>query len=322
MKTSLRSRQKNLFGFTLIELLVVIAIIAILIALLLPAVQQAREAARRSQCKNNLKQLGLALHNYHDVHGIFPPGIIDNNPALGSAVDAANNSNGLAWGTMILPMLDQAPLYNLISTQTGGFGRSWQDANGDGTTGDAIAAATTILPAFICPSDPMGGLNTDKSSFGKSNYLANGGNGANSRNGVFFENSKLGFRDITDGTSNTFLVTERTTQNDGSSVLNCGGTACGWTGGLWIGPRLSSVATWHSGVTGFDVINIGGSSTTYGLGTSSQGWGDDWIAKGCHVGGMQVTLGDGSVRFISENINLTTYRDLHTPADGNVLGEF
>ena len=242
MNAALRSRHRNPFGFTLIELLVVIAIIAILIALLLPAVQQAREAARRSQCKNNLKQLGLALHNYHDIHRVFPSGVVDSNPATSSPGDAANNSNGLAWGTMILPMIDQAPLFNQIGTQTGGFTRSWQDANGDGTLGDAIAAAKTILPAFICPSDPMGGLNTDKGSFGKSNYLGNAGRGAvqttstgaaaGAKNGMFFENSKRRFRDITDGTSNTFFITERTTKNDASGVQRCGGTTCGWSGGL------------------------------------------------------------------------------------------
>jgi prepilin-type N-terminal cleavage/methylation domain-containing protein len=124
MLASRRSRPRQLLGFTLIELLVVIAIIAVLIALLLPAVQQAREAARRSQCKNNFKQIGLALHNYAEIHGVFPPGAVDSNPVFNTAADLASNNNGLAWSTFILPMIDQAPLYNTIGTQTGGFIRS------------------------------------------------------------------------------------------------------------------------------------------------------------------------------------------------------
>ncbi|MFG0295400.1 MAG: DUF1559 domain-containing protein, partial [Maioricimonas sp. JB045] len=111
MKNCHTSRRR---GFTLIELLVVIAIIAILVALLLPAVQQAREAARRSQCKNNLKQIGLALHNYHDTHGSFPPGYI---ARYVSATDpaSAETGPGFAWGTMILPFLDQSPTYNQLN---------------------------------------------------------------------------------------------------------------------------------------------------------------------------------------------------------------
>ncbi|MBR9800775.1 DUF1559 domain-containing protein, partial [bacterium] len=108
MKTSSRNR----YAFTLIELLVVIAIIAILVALLLPAVQQAREAARRSSCKNNLKQLGLAIHNYHDTHGVFPPGYIDGDGITnGGTGQSGGNDNGYSWQAMILPMIEQSALY-------------------------------------------------------------------------------------------------------------------------------------------------------------------------------------------------------------------
>jgi prepilin-type N-terminal cleavage/methylation domain-containing protein len=323
MLASRRSRPRQLLGFTLIELLVVIAIIAVLIALLLPAVQQAREAARRSQCKNNFKQIGLGLHNYAEIHGVFPPGAIDSNPAFNTASDLANNNNGLGWGTFLLPMIDQAPLYNTIGTQTGGFIRSWQDANGDGTSGDAIASATTILSAYVCPSDPMGGVNTDKGSFGKSNYLANAGSCATCRNGMFWENSKKTFRDVTDGTSNTIFVSERTTQDDSPSATRCGGTTCAWSGGVWIGPTLYGAPdTWHASMAILSVTNVGGGSLTYGLGSSDQSWADDWSAKSSHVGGMHVALGDGSVRFVSENVNLATYGQLHTPNDNQVVGEF
>lgn len=333
MKPKNGFRSRNRFGFTLIELLVVIAIIAILVALLLPAVQQAREAARRTQCKNNLKQIGIALHNYHDVHSIFPPGCVDSNRATNSPTDAQNNLNGLAWSVFLLPMLDQAPLYNQIDTQTGGFAFSWQDKNFDGSLTDPIDAARTVIPAYICPSDPMGGINTDMSNLGKSNYKANAGRGAvqtttsgnpaGAKNGMFFENSNRRFRDVTDGTSNTMLVSEKTTQDDPTGTNLCGGTRCTWAGGIWIGPRhITSSATWHTSLRLLDITNVGGESLTYGLGTSTATWADDWIAKGCHVGGLQITMGDGSVRFISNNIDRNTYRDLHTPQDGNVMGEF
>ena len=130
-------------GFTLIELLVVIAIIAVLVSLLLPAVQQAREAARRSQCKNNLKQMGLAIANYESTFTVYPPRTIYG-PAVGGA------SKFFCWTTMILPYMDQAPLYNQMN-----FGVSWSDMqnpNAQGNTNGGLAQ--TQIPAFMCPSAP------------------------------------------------------------------------------------------------------------------------------------------------------------------------
>lgn len=311
------------FGFTLIELLVVIAIIAILIALLLPAVQQAREAARRSTCKNSLKQIGLALHNYHETHRIFPPGYIDSDPAINSPAAETSNLNGLGWGTMILPFMDQAPLYNQIGTQTNGFAYNWMDANHDGTMSDAIVASKTVLPVFNCPTDPMDGINTDAGSHGKSNYLACAATGANSRNGAFFVNSAIRMKSIRDGSSNTLFVGERTTEGDPSNSTACGGSPCNWAGGLWIGPRnYSSPATWHTSLTGLDVTINGGSSTVYMINGSSISWGPAWSASSSHTGGAHFLLGDGQVRFLSENIDLTTYRGLYTIKGGEVIGEF
>ena len=150
--------NRRAHGFTLIELLVVIAIIAILIALLLPAVQQAREAARRTQCKNNLKQVGLALHNYHDVHKMFPMGAF-------SAIDDDNgcDDDGYGWGVMLLPYIDQAPLYQklpMTATAANGFtsvddprGANWcVFKNYFESNGTIIPGGDTILPAFRCPS--------------------------------------------------------------------------------------------------------------------------------------------------------------------------
>ncbi|MBC8291190.1 MAG: DUF1559 domain-containing protein, partial [Planctomycetes bacterium] len=192
-------------GFTLIELLVVIAIIAILIALLLPAVQQAREAARRSQCKNNLKQIGLALHNYHETGGTLPPGVINTTwPSSGTPLPAA--SNQLAWSTMILPFLDQAPLYKkFLTTQP------------LASTPNNNALAQEILTAYRCPSDTgeeqaaqdVTNLGVD---WGTSNYPGNFGNGDPNQaidpltnqsrvcQGIFGQNTKARTRDIKDGT--------------------------------------------------------------------------------------------------------------------------
>ena len=215
-------------GFTLIELLVVIAIIAILIALLLPAVQQAREAARRTQCKNNMKQLGLALHNYHDVHTTFPSGWIAVEPGVGP--DAHDGLNGAGWGTMVLPYLDQAPLYNLFNASL---------AIHDPVN---VPFIDNVLPAWQCPSDPKPDKwmieeelspGTVLAELPTANYVGVFGthelhgcedspgaippgspmlpSGQCKSNGMLYHNSKVRMRDIADGTTNTLMVGERLT---------------------------------------------------------------------------------------------------------------
>ena len=280
-------------GFTLIELLVVIAIIAILIALLLPAVQQAREAARRSACKNNLKQIGLALHNYHDTHRIFPPGWIN-----------VSDNNRLGWGTMILPSLDQAALYNAIGEE-GGFNTDW------GVTGNIpTEEAKTVLSVFICPTDPMGGINTDIGSFGKSNYVgsytASNADGDADINASFYMNSNRRIRDYTDGTSNTLQIGERSTYNDPGGPNG--------VGSIWIGPRTGGANIFEY------TMRIGrrtGSSPDYYINGSL------WhTASSRHVGGAHFLFGDGKVKFLSENINHELYSALGTLDGGEVVGEF
>ncbi|WP_339730432.1 DUF1559 domain-containing protein, partial [uncultured Gimesia sp.] len=217
-------------GFTLIELLVVISIIAILIALLLPAVQQAREAARRSTCKNNLKQIGLAMHNYNDAHSTFPPGGLGND--LWSTEDFA--SNRIGWPQMILPFLDQAPLYNQISpyintTNSGGKLMPWKGWPG----------TTSPLPMLMCPSDPGSGKVALYPGLGfQGNYLACAGSttftadaahvGQN-LNGMFYQISRTRMRDITDGSSNTLMVSETNLFQDTSASLN----DSDWRGLYW-----------------------------------------------------------------------------------------
>lgn len=334
----LQTKKPSRRGFTLIELLVVIAIIAILIALLLPAVQQAREAARRSTCKNNLKQIGLAFHNYHDTHRSFPSGVIDNNRAYNGNTGVADNLNGLGWGTMLLPYLDQAPLYNQISQQTNNFANNWMDANHDGNGDDPIASAFTQLAVFNCPSDPMDGLNEDipigtsAVAIGKSNYMANAGIDPNQMipgtatrnkpvNGMFFENSNRKMRDITDGTSNTIFASERTTMDDAAGTTECGGFTCFWSGGLWIGGRLDN-PSFRSGVGLYDVASIGNNADWQFGRSPSFGFAPGFIAKSAHVGGMHILMGDGAIRFLSENIDANIYQFLHTPQSGEVLGDY
>lgn len=303
------SYVKSSRGFTLIELLVVIAIIAILIALLLPAVQQAREAARRTQCKNNMKQLGLALHNYHDVHRAFPPGWI----AVDSGVQSAHDGlNGAGWGTMILPYLDQAPLYDRFNANL---------AIHDPLN---IPFIDNVLPAWQCPSDPKpdkweieeeGSPGTVLAELPTANYIGAFGteeldgcenapgtapvaaNGQCRGNGVFYHNSKVRIRDITDGTTNTIMVGERRTD-----------------------PGLGWYSTWPG------MVAEGEEAFQRILGSADHvpndpvGHLDDFSSN--HTGGSQFMMGDGSVRFVSENIDHGLYQSLATIQGGEVIGEF
>lgn len=321
MKTLLKKRK----AFTLIELLVVIAIIAILIALLLPAVQQAREAARRTQCKNNLKQLGLALHNYHDVSLTLPFGQLHDNPA---PIGFRRMSGHVA----ILPYLEQGNLYTTITDRQ-------LQANPPPPWNGGYQPFTTRMPAFLCPSDPD---TTQGGAISKNNYMFcrgdsawdhNGwsGNGGRGMRGMFMaagdnrtDNTHgivRRFRDITDGLSNTIAMAERV-KAQGTTRVQDGGTATGvgnnfrnnnpadclnqmgadgaYVGGVgnWGGTRAWDGAPAFSGVT--TVLGPNSPSCTQG------GWdGEDGIYEPSsrHTGGAQVLLGDGSVRFISENID-------------------
>ena len=224
-------------GFTLIELLVVIAIIAVLISLLLPAVQQAREAARRTECKNHMKQLGLALHNYADSFGAFPPGRIvyispgDDGTAAANGNATTGRGDCFSAFAEMLPQLDQGPLYNQI----------------DFNNGPDTAANNQIVgvqPAvFLCPSDLETKALTQGTTFvGVTNYVMNTGttfpvsptNPSGPRvTGIFFENSRVKFRDLTDGSSSTVCIGEQILSDPadptGTAVVNASGN---WTGGL------------------------------------------------------------------------------------------
>lgn len=327
-------------GFTLIELLVVIAIIAVLIALLLPAVQQAREAARRIQCRNNLKQLGLALHNYHDTANTLPMGM------CGWPGTADGTCWG--WGTMILPALEQGMLYNALASFPGGTSPNLnQPASGFSAVMNSFNPPNTLLETklgtFRCPSDsgsdlvviPAGGLNgsvrKNTFSYARSNYAGViGSNWVNVggllvSNGAFGESSAIRFRDFSDGLSNTFLVGERRSP---------GSTGGRYFGGdtIWCGANddISPLSDWQ----GFAVtLGYCSASERINLTTAtapSAASGQPYHTySSAHTGGAHFLMGDGSVRFLSENIATgavdqpgSTYQNLASRNDGQPLGEF
>ena len=300
-------------AFTLIELLVVIAIIAVLIALLLPAVQQAREAARRSQCKNNMKQLGLALHNYHDTFGRLPPGSIQ----------------PVEWPYLlhfILPNIDQAPLYNLFAAN---WSRPapWLDAT------QWPATLRVGIPALLCPSDGQSGLvkHADGTvDLANSNYLGfftglnDGDTNANvsATRTAFGVNRGAAIRDITDGTSNTMLMGEYLT-----------GTPIDWRGWPYTGRAASQFlhATNPPNSTAGDNILAYPAGCTAALNLPLQNLpcipdgvtaNNFATSRSRHVGGAHVLMGDGAIRFVSANMSTATYRNLAWMADGNVIGDF
>jgi prepilin-type N-terminal cleavage/methylation domain-containing protein/prepilin-type processing-associated H-X9-DG protein len=327
-------RRRSLRGFTLIELLVVIAIIAILIALLLPAVQQAREAARRTQCKNNLKQIGIALHNYHDTYNTLPPGVVHKS---GNQNVAAMGSYG--WATFLLPQLENANMFQAM--QTNGVDLDSLLRNTANPTVQALPKMN--LPGYRCPSDTGPELNTKRewdtpySSFfggapvhlGNANYVAVSGSRwstpedwiVNGRDpfGTFWGSSKVNFRDITDGLSNTFVVGERDWE-------------LGW-GANWIGQRnYTGTGIWGSRQN-LAIIDVKINDPLL------QPNGNPAVSRGFssrHVGGAQFLFADGAVRFLSENIDfrnnnpnqqspvnpIGTFQKLGRRNDGFVLGEF
>ncbi|ADG66226.1 protein of unknown function DUF1559 [Planctopirus limnophila DSM 3776] len=320
-------------GFTLIELLVVIAIIAILIALLLPAVQQAREAARRTQCRNNLKQIGLALHNYHDVMQCFPFGSISNalNNSGGGGATPSTTATGaslpptdISWMPMTLPYIDQAPLYNSVSPY-------FVTTNSRDFPSNLI---NKVIPAFVCPSDPNGskltefhGATIDRNDGFCGNYLACNGSTevtvANSRamDGMFFYRSSVRMRDIIDGTSNTVMLAEVNLVPEVTPNVSRD-----WRGRYWRADHLSSIFSTNlpPNTTASDRCRTcEGSpvSPTYAPCTAST---DPQViyARSRHTGGVHMALADGSMRFISENIDLGVWRALGTRAGGEVVSEF
>ncbi len=347
----MRILVKRSTAFTLIELLVVIAIIAVLIALLLPAVQQAREAARRSTCKNNLKQIGLALHNYHDTHGCFPYGTMY--WAGPQSIRDISSSSRLGWAAMILPFFDQSVIYNKINFDTH-----------PATSGNSTVYGTDI-PSLRCPSDPGSRGNTGQATFAPTNYVVSvGGTGTDIRGGggdeaafsdpawnsgnnnaywrgaaknngmhkgLFASNSRTRIRDVTDGTSNTVMASEclvgtKSYQHVNTPTNNCNAAGIGAGGITSHTLRGYSWFYAHHGSWYFSAYHTPNfNRTAPDEGLYDCNWydaGGPYPARSKHTGGVQVTMSDGSTRFISDNVNLPTWRNIGDRADGQILGEF
>ncbi len=351
--------MKTRSGFTLIELLVVIAIIAVLIALLLPAVQQAREAARRSQCQNNLKQIGLAIHNYHDTFNSFPMG-----SRGGRTWSQVGVKDGTNWRVSILPQLEQGALFSQLDFN-GSFGAGTSSATS--FTGNEVLRGL-ILSVYKCPSsalDPFpssyvnhsnavrtqvdgsnGGFNNAGRGMGihyvgiqgaaptfewVATHVADGslgyrdcGQGWSCDQGLMTVNENKGLRNATDGTSNTILIAEQSGFSyspNGTTSDRTSNYYGGWSGARNLGMTVRSGTCTDHWQTGTTCIRHAPNSKAADAG-NGEPYRNNTTVNSFHTGGIFVLLGDGSVRFVSDNINFQSLKKLAWRADGQVIGEF
>jgi prepilin-type N-terminal cleavage/methylation domain-containing protein/prepilin-type processing-associated H-X9-DG protein len=310
--------RSHRFGFTLIELLVVIAIIAILIGLLLPAVQKVREAAARMKCQNNLKQIALALHNYHDSYQYMPFGFTE------ASLDRRREN----WFQLSLPYMEQGNLFNIYMADTSG-----RNSTGDQWVHQLTGTQNkTVVPAFVCPSDPNApgfGGNGRSTDFQANYAVCMGGvawtgvvpsqivNGtaATDTGGIFFRDSKVTMVGITDGTSNTLFASEGVIRPNG--VATWGDLGSVWGGAPHAGFGFS---TWQAPNTTAADRHYSCKSTTFAKApcvsdtTAANG---RWAyTRSYHTGGVNAALADGSVRFVRDAVDLQTYRAMGTRTDG------
>lgn len=304
------SQQSRKRGFTLIELLVVIAIIAILIALLLPAVQQAREAARRSTCKNNLKQLGLAFHNYLDTHRVLPYGW-----AWDDGAGPLTRSRE-TWMQQLLPYFDQAPLFNAYMEE-------------DFSYVHGSTHRFTVIPVLVCPSNPQTSGFHFRGNYGVSAGSTDASWRSSTGNGMFYYRSRTKFSDVTDGTSNTIMAGEGVARPSGSTALhpwgevgNYWGGGCSHHGAAFNNaePPNSPVPDCNYTCANYELGQF--PCAGYNAGPVSCTAPARTYARSYHVGGVHVLMADGAVRFVSENIDLGTWQAIATRGGEEVVGEF
>jgi prepilin-type N-terminal cleavage/methylation domain-containing protein len=323
VSSELRSRR----GFTLVELLVVIAIIGILVSLLLPAVQAAREAARRIQCSNNLKQMGLAMHNYGDTNRRFPSALLGwgpDQPSSITGISSTDDDDGFGWACAILPYIEQNPLYERVrpnglpsvfeqySVLNPGAG-PWP---GGEVSLSVYKCPSSILPAVIPATwTPPGGPTLPIHrpwwvGYATNDYKGCGGS-CTGDNGVLHKHAEApgGRRlaDITDGTSSTVMIAESSYVNFNSS-------------------RITDWPVWIGGLKEDEQVRINGRTTApINCGMTHYNW-STWLSDDCafsmHPGGAFFTMADGSVHFLSQNIEMRTYCYLHGINEGGVAGEW
>ncbi|WP_439630344.1 DUF1559 domain-containing protein [Gemmata sp.] len=332
-------------GFTLIELLVVIAIIAILIGLLLPAVQKVREAAARMQCSNNLKQLGLAVHNYHDTVQRLPPGGAEDQPPFGTDTGASGGAWGSSWMVYILPGIEQ----NAIASK-------WQYSGSSGVfnANNNAAMAGATIKTFSCPSSPLKtGPSPSNSSACLANYVgiagaANGtipgytearvnslpSGGIVGGGGMLIPNGQVRFTGVADGLSNTILISEQS-----NFLKDTSGAKQDWRAtqpwGFSLGVKSQGVPPNFTNTPGSDNRSPAMCTIRYTINqTPAAGWANDIAGTGVgisgnntganiplnstHTGGVNVVFGDGSVRFLNDSTTLAVLAAIATRDDGTV----
>ncbi len=340
-------------GFTLVELLTVIAIISILISLLLPAIQQTRESARQMQCRNHLKQFGLALSNYHDQHRVFPRICFEGS---GSGSASRSGWQGFSVHTMLLPFLDQAPLYQALNLNLYSL---------TGLPNSELKNRS--IPVFLCPSD-VGGKAVGGAG---NNYVVSGGPSLimispipgegiggspgiaiqeRDQIGMFNMRRSISWKHLTDGTSQTIAVSEGIIGDGDRDRYRLGdlvkGTSfpAGFPNTFASADQLASFASgcetnssdhfssshkeWINGMPGqtaFNTLNPPNSSAADCHECTSCGWYDSrgvWNSRSRHTGGVNVLMADGSVRFVSQTLDLLTWQRLGAINDGNPIGSF
>jgi prepilin-type N-terminal cleavage/methylation domain-containing protein len=307
-------RRVTIRGFTLIELLVVIAIIAILIALLLPAVQKVREAANRTQCVNNMKQIGIATHAIHDVYRSLPPLAASSDLASLATLSGPyqTTNTGYTLFVWLLPFLEQTNVYNAVT----------------GNAGMNLTLRTTVLKPYTCPSDPSspGGTNTNSSALAGSavtNYIANYLVFGNPNTGTYQGQARIPATFI-DGTSNTVMYGEAygTCSSTGGSLWGSAGNTTNlwaYTPAFCVNNRtLMSVGSGGQ-LFGSYVAGVAASCSLFQASPVVANC-NPLNAQSAHPGGMNAVLGDASVRFVSGNLSQLTWNNVCDPRDGNPLG--